>query len=45
MLDVRRVFTVFQLMPILVENHHDFLIVEHDLLLCEDAGEMMEYLA
>jgi DNA polymerase I len=44
-LDVRRAFTVFQLMTILEENRHSFLIVEHDPLLYEDAGEMVEYLA
>jgi DNA polymerase I len=44
-LDVRRAFTSFQLMTILEENHHTFLIVEHDPLLYEDAGEMVEYLA
>ncbi|MFZ2471605.1 MAG: hypothetical protein WAW52_06640 [Methanothrix sp.] len=44
-LEVRRAFTVFQLMTILEENHHSFLIVEHDPLLFEDAGEMVEYLA
>ena len=44
-LDVRRAFTVFQLMTILEENHHSFLIVEHDPLLYEDAREMVEYLA
>ena len=44
-LDVRRAFTVFQLMTILEENHHSFLIVEHDPQLYEDAGEMVEYLA
>ena len=32
-------------MTILEENHHSFLIVEHDPLLYEDAGEMVEYLA
>ena len=37
-LDVRRAFKVFQLMTILEENHHSFLIVEHDPLLYEDAG-------
>jgi DNA polymerase I len=31
-LDVRRAFKVFQLMTILEENHHSFLIVEHDPL-------------
>jgi DNA polymerase I len=42
---VRRAFTVFQLMTILEENYHSFLIVEHDPLLYEDAAEMVEYLA
>ena len=32
-------------MTILEENHHSFLIVEHDPLLYKDAGEMVEYLA
>jgi len=32
-------------MTILEENHHSFLIVEHDPMLYEDAGEMVEYLA
>jgi hypothetical protein len=41
-LDVRRAFTVFQLMTILEENHHSFLIIEHDPLLLEDAEEMVE---
>jgi DNA polymerase I len=44
-LDVRRAFTSFQLMTILEENHHTFLIVEHDPLLYEDASEMVEYIA
>jgi hypothetical protein len=44
-LDVRRAFTVFQLITILDENHHTFLIVEHDPLLYEDASEMVEYIA
>jgi DNA polymerase I len=44
-LDVRRAFTSFQLMTILEENHHSFLIVEHDPLLYEDAAEMVEYVA
>jgi DNA polymerase I len=30
-------------MTILEENHHTFLIVEHDPMLYEDAGEMVEY--
>lgn len=44
-MDVRRAFTSFQLMTILDENHHSFLIVEHDPLLYEDAQEMVEYVA
>jgi DNA polymerase I len=44
-LDVRRAFTVFQLMTILDENHHSFLIVEHDPMLYEDASKMVEYVA
>jgi len=44
-MDVRRAFTSFQLMTILDENHHSFLILEHDPLLYEDASEMVEYIA
>jgi hypothetical protein len=44
-LDVRRAFTSFQLMTIPEENHHSFLIIEHDPLLYEDASEMVEYVA
>ena len=44
-LDVRRAFNSFQPMTILEENHHSFLIVEHDTLLYEDAKEMVEYVA
>jgi hypothetical protein len=43
-LDIRRAFTSFQLMTILEENHHSFLIVEHEMLY-EDAKEMVEYVA
>ena len=41
-LDVRRAFTSFQLMTILDENHHSFLIVEHDPMLYEDAEHMVD---
>ena len=44
-LDVRRAFTSFQLMTILEENQHSFLIIEHDPLLYEDATDMVEYVA
>jgi hypothetical protein len=42
-LEVRRAFTSFQLMTILEENPHSFLIVEHDPMLYEDAKQMVEY--
>jgi len=42
---VRRAFTSFQLMTILEENYHSFLIVEHDPLLYEGFLEMVGYLA
>jgi hypothetical protein len=44
-LEVRRAFTSFQLMTILEENHHSFLIIEHDPTLYEDATEIVEYVA
>jgi hypothetical protein len=44
-LEIRRAFTSFQLMTILEENHHTFLIIGHDPLLYEDATEMVEYVA
>lgn len=44
-LEVRRAFTVFQLMTILEENRHTVVIVEHDPLLYEDAKEMTEYVS
>jgi hypothetical protein len=44
-LEVRRAFTSFQLMTVLEENHHTFLIIEHDPMLYEDAKEMVEYVA
>ena len=44
-LEVRRAFTVFQLMTILEESHHTLLLIEHDPLLYEDAAEMAEYVS
>ena len=44
-LEIRRAFTSFQLMTVLEENHHSFLIVEHDPMLYEDTKEMVEYVA
>ncbi len=44
-LEIRRGFTVFQLMTILEEAHHSLIFVEHDPLLYEDAQEMAEYVS
>ena len=44
-LEIRRAFTVFQLMTVLEENHHSILIIEHDPMLYEDAKEIVEYVA
>ncbi len=44
-LEIRRGFTVFQLMTILEENHHSLIFIEHDPLLYEDAAEMTEYVS
>jgi DNA polymerase I len=44
-LDIRRAFTVFQLMTVLEEARHSIIIVEHDPMLYEDAAEMAEYIS
>ncbi len=44
-LEIRRAFTVFQLMTILEEAHHSLIIVEHDPMLYNDAAEMVEYIS
>lgn len=44
-LEIRRGFTVFQLMTILEEAHHSLIIVEHDPMLYDDAAEMVEYIS
>ena len=44
-LEIRRGFTVFQLMTILEEACHSLIIVEHDPMLYEDAQEMAEYVS
>ncbi len=43
--EVRRAFTVFQLMTILGEARHGLVIVKHDPLLYEDAAEMIGYVS
>jgi DNA polymerase I len=44
-LEIRRAFTVFQLMTVLEEARHSIIIVEHDPTLYEDAAEMVEYVS
>lgn len=44
-LEIRRAFTVFQLMTVLEEARHSIIIVEHDPTLYEDAAEMTEYVS
>src|SRR5512136_572445 len=44
-LDIRRAFTVFQLMTVLEEARHSIIFIEHDPLLYEDAAEMTEYVS
>jgi hypothetical protein len=44
-LEIRRGFTVFQLMTILEEAPHSLILIEHDPLLYEDAREMTEYVS
>ncbi|NPV63257.1 MAG: hypothetical protein HPY61_11635 [Methanotrichaceae archaeon] len=44
-LEIRRGFTVFQLMTILEEAGHSLILVEHDPMLYEDAREMTEYVS
>jgi DNA polymerase I len=44
-LEIRRVFTAFQLMTILEEARHSLILIEHDPLLYEHAVEMTEYIS
>jgi hypothetical protein len=44
-LEIRRAFTVFQLMTILEEARHTLIIIEHDPLLYEDAAELTEFIS
>ncbi len=43
--EIRRAFTVFQLMTVLEENRHTIVIIEHDPLLYEDSQVMTEYIS
>jgi DNA polymerase I len=44
-LEIRRAFTIFQLMTILEEARHSLIVIEHDPLLYEDAEGMIEYVS
>ena len=44
-LEVRRAFTVFQLMTVLEEASHSIILIEHDPTIYEDAAEMVEYVS
>jgi DNA polymerase I len=44
-LEIRRAFTIFQLMTILEEARHSLIIIEHDPTIYEDAAEMVEYIS
>jgi hypothetical protein len=43
--EVRRAFTLFQLLTILREAHHTILFIEHDPTLYEDAGPLLPEVA
>jgi hypothetical protein len=44
-LEIRRGFTVFQLMTILEQARHSLILIGHDPMLYEDAREMTEYVS
>jgi hypothetical protein len=44
-LEIRRAFTVFQLMTILEEARPSLIVIEHDPMLYEDAQGMVEYVS
>ena len=44
-IEIRRAFTVFQLMTILEEARHSLIVIEHDPMLYEDAQGMVEYVS
>ncbi len=44
-LEIRRAFTVFQLMTIMEEAHHSLIILENDPMLYDDVTEMVEYIS
>ena len=44
-LEIRRAFTLFQLMTVLEEARHSLILIEHDPMLYEDATEMTDYVS
>ncbi|MGD0953718.1 MAG: hypothetical protein ABR985_15240 [Methanotrichaceae archaeon] len=44
-LEIRRAFTLFQLMTVLEEARHSIILIEHDPTIYEDAAEMVEYVS
>ena len=44
-LEIRRAFTLFQLMTVLEEARHSLILVEHDPTIYEDATEMVDYVS
>jgi hypothetical protein len=39
-IEIRRAFTLFQLMTVLEEVRHSLILIEHDPMLYKDAGRM-----
>jgi hypothetical protein len=44
-LEIRRAFTLFQLMTVLEEARHSLIFIEHDPTIYEDAAEMADYVS
>jgi hypothetical protein len=44
-IEIRRAFTLFQLMTVLEEARHSLILIEHDPTIYEDAAEMVEYVS
>ena len=44
-LEIRRAFTLFQLMTVLEEARHSLILIEHDPTIYEDAAEMVDYIS
>ena len=44
-LEIRRAFTLFQLMTVLEEARYSLILIEHDPTIYEDATEMVDYVS